>query len=256
MGKLYGGISLETYALSAKTGRYQDRKSNGTLGRNQMLWDFGLNPFFFDNMTAVDEKLNEIDSTFDLVLLTERFDESMILLKDSLCWDYKDITSIKLNAHDTSTKSKVSKKAREALKSWLKGDYVIYDHFRKKFQEHVENFGLDKMEHELEILRHANSEMAKQCEIKQVSNEELNPDDKLYGSGVLGYKMNTDNKECVFMGMKEVKFLNILRKLQTQRAEEISGMNFHDDFDPTKFVALGSHISLDQLKSMYRYKGP
>ena len=148
----------------------------------------------------------------------------MILLKNILCWDYKDVTSIKLNAHNASTKSKLSKKARKYLKSWLKGDYVIYDHFRKKFQEYVENFGLDKMDRELEILRHGKSDMTKKCEFRQVSNEELNANDKLYGSGILGYKMNAENKECVLMGMGELKFLSILQKVQTQRAEEIKGI--------------------------------
>ena len=111
--KVYGGITLEEYALSNKKGEYQDRINSGAYGRNQMLWDFGLNPVSFDNDTVIKAKIAEIDSTFDLVLMTEKFGESMVLLKDLLCWDYADVTNLKLNAHDDATKSKISAAGRQ-----------------------------------------------------------------------------------------------------------------------------------------------
>ena len=54
-----------------------------------MLWDFGLNRDQFDNEKRVQRKIREIRTTFDLVMITERFDESKILLKDLLCWDFQ-----------------------------------------------------------------------------------------------------------------------------------------------------------------------
>ena len=121
----YGGTSLEEYALSEKTGRYEDRIGNGGFGRNQMLWDFGLDPKQFENITLIKSKIEEIESTFQLVLLTEKFEESMILLKDLLCWDYKDMTSLKLNAQKSTSKSIVSSKARNILKKWMWADYMV-----------------------------------------------------------------------------------------------------------------------------------
>ena len=47
MDKRYGGISLEEYALSDKSGSFQDRKSGYAFGRNQMMWDFGLDPWYY-----------------------------------------------------------------------------------------------------------------------------------------------------------------------------------------------------------------
>ena len=110
------------------------------------------------------------------------------------------------------------------------------------------------LQHELEILRHANRVVHERCVVAQVDNKQLAPEDRLHGHGVLGYKMNEDDKECAYMGMKEVKFLNILREIQTKRAEKASGLNFN--IDQGKFKTLGSHVSLDELKSMYRFKGP
>jgi hypothetical protein len=92
MGQVLG-ISLEEYALlSEKTGRYADRARTGNLGQNQMLWDFGLDHSQLTNETAIREKILEIDSNFDLVMVAEKFDESIILLRDELCWSYKDVT--------------------------------------------------------------------------------------------------------------------------------------------------------------------
>ena len=113
------------------------------------------------------------------------------------------------------------------------------------------------LQHELEILNHANQVINNRCGIEQVNNKDLPPENRLFGHGVLGYKMNTDDTECTYMGMKEVKFLDILREIQTKRAEEASGINFDQDFhDPKKFKTLGNHVSIDELKELYKFKGP
>lgn len=244
--------------MSDKQGIYQDRIGQGSFGRNQMLWDFGLEPEYFDNDTAIQSKIDEIESTFDLVLLTEEFDASMVLLKDLLCWDYADMTSLKLNAQKSSSKSKLSAMGREKLSSWMAADYKLYNHFQDKFQQEIENYGGQlKLKHELEILKHANQEVEQDCVIKQVDNTELAPEDRLHGHGVMSYQINQEKNTCSFMAMKEVKFLNILRQIQTSRAEEMSGMNFQQNaIDPEQFQTLGSHVSLDKLKTMFKFKGP
>ena len=58
LGKIYNGITLEEFALSNKQGEYQDRINQGAYGRNQMLWDFGLSPAYFDNATAIKAKVS------------------------------------------------------------------------------------------------------------------------------------------------------------------------------------------------------
>ncbi len=62
-------MSLEEFALSdVKT----DRIFTGQLGRNQIMWDLGLDPNDFENRSAIWSKIKQIDKTFDLVLLTEK----------------------------------------------------------------------------------------------------------------------------------------------------------------------------------------
>ncbi|TRY71131.1 hypothetical protein TCAL_17305 [Tigriopus californicus] len=59
-----------------------------------------------------------------LNIVPEHYNESVILLKNLLCWYYKDVASLKLNSRKKSAKSTLSAKAREALKEYLAGDYM------------------------------------------------------------------------------------------------------------------------------------
>ena len=95
-----------------------------------MLHDFGVNPNDFGNEDVIHTKINEIEETFDLILFVEKFAESMVLLKHSLCWDYEDLASLKLNSHEKRTKTVLSLNAKKQLKIWLKDSYDLYDYFK------------------------------------------------------------------------------------------------------------------------------
>ena len=98
--------------------------------QNLMLYDFGMDPKDFGNKTLLYEKIEDIEKTFDLIMFVENFQESMALLKMSICWDYEDLASLKLNAHDENSKSKLSDKATNLLKEWLNDSYILYDYFK------------------------------------------------------------------------------------------------------------------------------
>ena len=144
-------LSLEEFAL-------KDNKPNviswGHMKfRDVTLFDFGLHVEDNDNMIAVQAKIKEIDKTFDLVMVMEHFDESMVLLKHLLCWEYSNLTSLKLNVRDEKTKSHVSDEARKKLAEWLHSDMVFYDHFKKLFKPKVKAFGEEKMSQELSKIK-------------------------------------------------------------------------------------------------------
>ena len=84
-----------------------------------MLWNLGLDYADMDNLTRVERKIEELDSEFDLVLLADRWQESMVLMKELLCWDYKDVVSFKLNGRKEDTKQELSRSTRSALQQFL-----------------------------------------------------------------------------------------------------------------------------------------
>jgi len=59
--------------------------------QNEMLWDLGMDVGAMDNADSVRKEIFTLQIEFDLVLITERFDESLIVLKDIFCWSMDDI---------------------------------------------------------------------------------------------------------------------------------------------------------------------
>jgi hypothetical protein len=68
----------------------------GMIGFNQMMFDLGMNVSDFNKPLAVGKYIEELDSHFDLVMILERFEESLILLKHLLCWNTDDLVVFKV----------------------------------------------------------------------------------------------------------------------------------------------------------------
>ena len=56
-------------------------------------------PFFY-----FQKQISRIDEEFDFVLLSERFEESMVLLASKLCWPLDLVKSLKVNARKEAYK--------------------------------------------------------------------------------------------------------------------------------------------------------
>ncbi len=82
-----------------------------------------------------------------------RFDESIILLKGLLGWDYQDVTFVKKNSQQPQGKLTPSRKVLSKLGCWLGPDRVLYEHFSQKFQQKVEAYGHLRMEKDVQALR-------------------------------------------------------------------------------------------------------
>ena len=98
-----------------------------------MLFDFGLDPRHFDEEETVRRKIEEIDDTFDMVLIADRFEESVVLLREALCWTHEDVSYLKLNARRDGKKSPLSDAARTALKDWLRAGWQFNWFFLLEF---------------------------------------------------------------------------------------------------------------------------
>ena len=87
-------------------------------GWNQMMYDFGLECKDMNDVKKIEMKIEEIDKNFDLVLLADKqyFEDSIILLKNSIHWDYKDMVNFKLNARRPTDRTKLSYEERIILK--------------------------------------------------------------------------------------------------------------------------------------------
>lgn len=55
----------------------------------------------------IDSRIEEMDNIFSLVLITDYFDESLIMMKNRLCWDWEDIVYIKFKMRIEEAKTEV-----------------------------------------------------------------------------------------------------------------------------------------------------
>ena len=106
---------------------------------NSILFDFGMNPEDYGNKKKLQNLISDIDQTFDLIMILEDFNESMVLLKNGLSWNYEDLLSVKLNVHNERTKTLISEMAKNTLRKWLKESYIFYDYFKVSRSTLIEN---------------------------------------------------------------------------------------------------------------------
>ena len=67
-------------------------------------------------------------------------------------------------------------------------DYKVYNHFKEKFDQKLEEFGSSKMQKEIEDLERINSEMTDKCNFEEADNKKLSEKFQWWGnSDLVGY---------------------------------------------------------------------
>ena len=76
---------------------------------NSQLTDLGIKSQDLRDEQKIREKVKGVDDQFDLVMLADQFDESLILLAEKLCWKLEDLVTLKLNARSKTIKVRLQK---------------------------------------------------------------------------------------------------------------------------------------------------
>ena len=82
------------------------KRRKAELGRlNTQIKMLGMTPVRrMEDQEEIDRMILQVDLQFDLVMLQDRFDESLVLLADVLCWDLKDVVTLTLNSRANEMK--------------------------------------------------------------------------------------------------------------------------------------------------------
>ena len=194
------------------------------LGRNQQLWDLGLLKKDITNMVAVKRKIKEIDKNFDLVMIEEDFNASLIFLSEELCWPLANMTSLKVNARKKSAVEKLSQKARDILQDWLWADQMLYDYFKQKLEKRKQAYGLNKLENKIEQLDKYNKKVQVDCVNEIVKNtQSLKEDYVPWSKDVVAFEINEKNPYCKYYGISEIHFIDLLREMQLSKFSQWKG---------------------------------
>ena len=207
--------------------------------RNPLLHDLGLSFKFYQNLTAVNEYIQFLDKEFDLVMIMDYFDESLVLMKRLLCWNMDDILYLKLNDRQEEEKNvALNSDIRENIKRWNKADVLLFDHFNKSFWKRIEKEG-DTFEEELATFRQRATKIKQSCVTNETRLQFL-----YAGKYVKGYNLKHDLPEelrrlCEKMTMSENTYLKYLRGKQKKKMRLI-------EMGPQNYTELSREMKEDE----------
>lgn len=190
--------------------------------RNLQLFDLGFDNTLESEDPAVDQAIQAISEHFQLVLISEYFEESLILLKDALCWQMDDLLFFKLNVRRGASVSQAMPELRAKARDWNGADWKLYRHFNDTLWAKVDAYGRKQMERDVLELRRRNTEMSAICidggtavEEGDIRDESMKPWQPLGESSILGYNLRTNIDQeyreiCRKMLTPEVQYLEDL----------------------------------------------
>ena len=186
------------------------------LVRNPLLYDLGLSFKYYQNLTAVNEYIQFLDKEFDLVMIMDYFDESLVLMKRLLCWQMEDILYLKLNERQDKEKDTVlTDNVRENVKRWNKADVLLFEYFNKSFWKKIEKEG-ESFYKELNMFRQKNWEIKQTCVTNGTRLQTI-----YKGKQAKGYVIRNDLPSerlavCQKLITSEIDYLEHLRVKQRQ----------------------------------------
>ncbi|XP_021506389.1 galactose-3-O-sulfotransferase 4 [Meriones unguiculatus] len=168
-----------------------------------------------------------LDSVFDLVMVAEYFDESLVLLADALCWSLDDVVGFMHNAQAggeqrlrTASKSAVTggdPQLTARARAWNNLDWALYIHFNRSLWARIEHYGRSRLHSAVAELRARREALAKRClmgggalDPKYITDVRLRPFQ--FGSAkVLGYVLQSglnqkDQEECERLATPELQY--------------------------------------------------
>ncbi|XP_023243540.1 galactose-3-O-sulfotransferase 3-like [Centruroides sculpturatus] len=188
-------------------------RAGGNLGPNQMLYDFGMDPRDMLSKEKVSHYVNKLSKQFDYIMIAEHFDESLIILKNLLCWDFNDVLTLNKNVRLNEFKHEMSQEEITLLQKHNWGDQILYKTFLQKHNALVNRIGAKKIEKEVYKLQKMRKKLLKECIRESTVAKNIS---KVWSGKILGFRTNPKNKDrtCRDVVKSERELTNELRQKQ------------------------------------------
>ncbi|XP_070540141.1 galactosylceramide sulfotransferase-like [Ptychodera flava] len=143
--------------------RMENSKREWHVARNSQAWHLGLENRYHDSPDVVENYFMILERELDLVLITEYFDESLVLLKRMMCWKMEDILYIARRVHGTH--SALDPDLRQKIYQWNKADVKIYEIFNASLWRKIKQYGPD-FEKDLQDFRYLRDAVTNECDVE------------------------------------------------------------------------------------------
>ena len=140
---------------------------------NPMSFDLGFTHFLKKTKDLNPEVqilsfIKFLDREFDLIMITDEFDKSLILLKYFLSWNIEDVVYLKkmtrtLDEASKTTKPAITEETLKLLRFHNRVDIKVFHYFRQKFVAQLGSLDQRQVEADLEKLQELQVSMVTQC---------------------------------------------------------------------------------------------
>ncbi|XP_063595259.1 galactosylceramide sulfotransferase-like [Penaeus indicus] len=181
-------------------------------GKNQMLFDLG----FPDDLSEarLQEAIEETERLFDLVMVAERMDESLVLLRHLLCWSLHDVVAFAKNARREGVRPALDAHTRRTLRELNSADVRLYEHFLAKHRRAVVDFGVGRMAREVAALRSLRERYFGECGVYHVEGHNPFPKFREYSGLVGAYATDSADDQCQRLSFSELALIDEARDRQ------------------------------------------
>ncbi|CAH1791179.1 unnamed protein product [Owenia fusiformis] len=169
--------------------------------------------------TEVERFVKTIDRQFDFVIVADHLKESLLLLKDFLCWSMEDILFV---SHKVRNKDSISgehhidlKLVERNIQKWSLADFALFEHFNKTLWNKIANIDPDMFENQL-------NEYNNQLEIvrETCSKYGLSTKNNYENKATLNENNSTEHEEsefsrCSLMYLNPVQYVQRLKLLDS-----------------------------------------
>ncbi|MEE6514728.1 hypothetical protein FKM82_023061, partial [Ascaphus truei] len=217
-----GGVQKMDAFLRHPLNYYDPQGFNAHYLRNLLTFDLGYDSGMSAEGPGVGVMLEELDSRFHLVMLLEYFDESLLLLRNHMCWEMDDILYFKLNARKDSGGSRLSPMMHRLAEEWNALDTLIYRHFNATFWRRVGEYGVERMQRDVAELSRRNEVLRRECiagggpvDANKIQESGLQPWQPVGESSIQGYNLKKDislphRQLCRNMLTPEIQYMSQL----------------------------------------------
>ncbi|XP_076460226.1 galactosylceramide sulfotransferase-like [Babylonia areolata] len=201
--------------------------------RNKQSEDLGMGPQHVLNSTLRHQYLRQLDKELHLVLITELFDESLVLLRRLMCWSVKDILYISKNTNVYKPIFVFSKHDYARHRDLAAADYDLYQFFRHKLLRTLAAQGVD-FEHEVTHFREMRREVQKFCEQAQSRNLKQ----FFVPRSLWSVEFTVTREDCHLLVMHELVFLD---KLMAAQRAKVSPFSPPAELNPPRVTSPAPH---------------
>lgn len=203
--------------LEAPESHWDSSEPLNGLARNPMSFDLGLSSQG-RNISWVQD-LARLAETFQLVMVAEHFDESLVLLRELLQVELEDLAYVRLNVRAAGDIVPLNAETKAQIRSWNSLDVLLYDFFLQAFWEKVEKYGAERLQREVGVLRRAVESLEKRCLSRQgvfpMELDDLIRPRQSDSATILGYELRrnltaSEQEICVRLVLPELQYHSYL----------------------------------------------